>query len=456
MAKLDELATAPVGRLLWQYSLPAVVGMVVMSLYNIIDRIFIGQCVGPEAISGLTITFPVMNLSAAIGVLIGAGGSARVSIMLGAGDRRGAELVLGNSLVLTIVNALVYISLMAIFLDPILYAFGASDVTIPYARDFMQWILPGMFVMNLAFSFNNIMRSSGYPIKAMVTMFIGAGINIALVPVFIYLLGWGIKGAAIATDIAMTITAGFVMYHFFQEKSSLHFQAGIYRLRRHIVIGIIGIGAAPSIVNACASIINMLINNNLLRYGGDLAVGGAGIFSTYASLLTMVIVGLCQGLQPIVGYNYGAGLVGRLKRAYFLAVGVATTICCIGAAVAISYPSIIARAFTTDAQLIGITSTALRTAMMCFWFVGFQIVSTTFFQSIGKASKSIFLSLIRQVIFLIPLLMLLPPIWGLEGIWLSFPCSDLCATLVTAALIILQFRQINQSCRPLPGEPSRP
>lgn len=444
MTKLDQLATTPVGRLLWQYSLPAVVGMVVMSLYNIIDRVFIGQCVGPEAISGLTITFPVMNLSAAIGVLIGAGGSARVSIMLGAGDRRGAELVLGNSLTLTIVNAIIYISLMAIFLDPILYAFGASSVTIPYARDFMRWILPGMFMMNLAFSFNNIMRSSGYPVKAMVTMFIGAGINIALVPVFIYILGWGIKGAAIATDIAMTITACFVMGHFISRRSSLRFRRGIYRLSLPIIIGIVGIGAAPSIVNACASIINMLINNNLLRYGGDLAVGGAGIFSTYASLMTMVIVGICQGMQPIIGYNYGAGHIHRLKRTYYLAVAAASTICIAGTFFAMTYPSAIARAFTTDSSLIEITSTALRTAMMCFWFVGFQIVSTTFFQSIGKASKSIFLSLIRQVIFLIPLLMILPSIWGLEGIWLSFPCSDLCATAVTAVLIWLQFRQINR------------
>lgn len=450
MAKLDQLATTPVGRLLWQYSLPAVVGMVVMSLYNIIDRIFIGQCVGPEAISGLTITFPVMNLSAAIGVLIGAGGSARVSIMLGAGDSDGARKVLGNSLTLTLFNAAIYITLLAIFIDPILYAFGASDVTIPYARDFMTWILPGMFLMNIAFSFNNIMRASGYPLKAMVTMFIGAGINIALVPVFIYYLGLGIKGAAIATDISMSITAIFVMAHFFKKSSTLHFTRGIYRLSRPIVIGIIGIGAAPSIVNACASIINMLINHNLLTYGGDLAVGAAGIFTTYTSLMTMVIVGICQGMQPIIGYNYGAGQISRLKRTYLLAATASTIICCAGAAFAITFPGVIARAFTTDESLINLTCTALHTGMLCFWFVGFQIVSTTLFQSIGKASKSIFLSLIRQVIFLIPLLMTLPPLFGLEGIWLSFPCSDFSATCVTAILIWIQMREINRASSPAP------
>lgn len=440
--KLNELATGRIGRLLWRYSLPAVVGTLVMSLYNVIDRIFIGQGVGPDAIAGLAITFPVMNLSSALGVLIGAGASARTSILLGAGNHEGAERVLGNSLVLILVIASVYLTVFRVFLDDILIAFGASPRSLPYARDFMEWILPGMLVMNLSFSFNNIMRASGYPVRAMVTMFIGAGLNVAIAPVFIFALDWGIKGAAIATDIAMTVSMIFVMSHFCTSSSTLHFKRGIYRIKWPVVWGIVSIGAAPSIVNACACIINMLINKNLYHYGGDSAVAAAGIFTTYASLLTMIVVGICQGMQPIIGYNYGAGLYHRLKRTYWLAVAAATVVCCAGAAFALLCPSLIARAFTVDSALIASTVKALSISLTAFWFVGFQIVSTTFFQSLGKAGKSIFLSLVRQVIFLIPLLMMLPPRWGLDGVWASFPASDTMATVLTAVMIAWQLRRL--------------
>ncbi|MCH5347538.1 MAG: polysaccharide biosynthesis C-terminal domain-containing protein, partial [Muribaculaceae bacterium] len=366
-----------------------------------------------------------------------------------------AEKVLGNSLILTLLNCAVYLTIFAVFLDEILIAFGASEATLPYARDFMTWILPGMFMTNMSFSFNNIMRSSGYPVKAMVTMFIGAGVNIILVPITIYYLGLGIKGAAIATDLAMTTSAIFVMKHFLNPGSTLHFKRGIYRLRWHIVMGIISIGAAPSIVNACASIINMLINRNLYAYGGDLAVGAAGIFVTYTSLMTTVIVGICQGMQPVVGYNYGAGQIERLKRAFYMAVGAASVICCLGTTVAFCFPQGIAAAFTTDPGLREVTAMALTTSMVAFWFVGFQIVATTFFQSIGRAAKSIFLSLIRQVIFLIPLLIYLPPIYGLRGVWLAFPTSDVLATVVTALMMIFQMREINAMAMRARLDPTR-
>ena len=301
--KLEELSHESVGRLLWRYSLPAVVGMLVMSLYNVIDRIFIGQGVGPEAIAGLAITFPVMNLSAALGVLIGAGGSARISILLGAKDYAGARRALGNALVTLSVIVLAYLIIFGIFIDDILMAFGASEVTLPYARDFMLYILPGMFMTNFAFTFNNFMRVSGYPVKAMVTMFIGAGVNVILAPIFIFWLGWGIKGAAIATDISMTVSALFVMSHFFNRSSVLHFEhdSCMYRPSWRVIASIISIGAAPSLVNAAACFINVIINKSLYTYGGDIAVGAAGIFTSYTSLMTMVIVGMCQGMQPIIG-----------------------------------------------------------------------------------------------------------------------------------------------------------
>lgn len=439
---LRNLETKSVGRLLWEYSLPAVVGMLVMSLYNVVDRIFIGRIVGTDAIAGLTITFPVMNLSAAIGVLIGAGAAARVSILLGMKDHRGAEQVLGNALTMTLLNASIYLAIFAIFIDDILYAFGASDASLPYARDFMLYILPGMLMMNLSFSFNNLMRASGYPTRAMVTMMIGAGANVILAPIFIYVLDMGIKGAAIATDIAMTISMVFVMSHFFNKRSSLHFTKGIFRPRWSIILPIIAIGAAPSLVNAASSLINVIINTSLWQYGGDAAVAAAGIFSTYTSLITTIVVGICQGMQPIIGYNYGARLFARMKRVFWLAAGASTIICTCGSVFGLTFPEWIASAFTIDRELIAVTANALTKSLLLFWIVGFQIVATTFFQSIGMAGKSIFLSLARQVIFLIPLLLFLPNIFGLNGIWLSFPTSDLLATIATALMIWWQFRRL--------------
>lgn len=441
---LDALATGKIGRLLWDYSIPAVVGMLVMSLYNVIDRIFIGQGVGTDAIAGLAITFPVMNVSAALGVLVGAGASARVSILLGAGNHRGAEMTLGNALTLIVINAALYIGCLAFWLDDVLRAFGASDVSLPYARDFVSCILPGMFIMNIAFSFNNVMRASGYPMKAMYSMFVGAGINLILAPLFIFGFGWGIKGAAIATDIAMSVFAIIVMRHFCLSSSTLHFRRGIYRLQWHIVLGIISIGAAPSVVNLAGSAINVIINKALYAYGSDNAVAAAGIFTTFTSLLVMVVVGICQGMQPIIGYNYGAGLLHRLKRTFWLATLWGSIVCTAGCLTGIFAAPYIARAFTVDARLIEVTAGAFRHALWAFWMVGFQIVATTFFQSIGRAGKSIFLSLTRQVIFLIPLLLWLPGVLGLNGVWLSFPFSDICATVVSALMVGWQMRHISR------------
>ena len=439
---LRALAERPVGRLLWEYSLPAVVGMVVVSLYNVIDRIFIGRGVGADAISGLAITFPVMNLATAFGVLIGAGASSRVSIMLGAGRKKDASIVLGNSLVLTLLIATCYVACFGIFLEDILRAFGASERTLPYAYDFMSWLLPGLLLTNLTYSFNNIQRASGYPLRAMVTMLLSALLNLILAPIFIFWLDMGIKGAALATDITMAVTMVFVMLHFLDRRSVLHFERGTFGLRWRFILGIISIGAAPALVNAAASLINFLINTELVRRGGDMAVGAAGIFSTYTSLIVMVIIGICQGMQPIVGYNYGAGRYERLRRTYMLALISTTILSAAGCIFGVFCPDLIARAFTVDASLISVTANGMSIAMVAFAVVGFQIVTTNFFQAIGKVGKSIFLGLSRQVLFLIPLLLTLPRVYGLDGVWMSFPFSDLVATIVAAALIIYQFRRL--------------
>lgn len=432
---LNDLAIMPVGRLLLQYSIPAVVGMLVMSLYNVVDRIFIGQGVGPDAITGLTITFPVMNITAALGVLIGAGASSRISIMLGAKDTDGAHMVLGNALTLLLLFIGCYMPPFIAFLEEILTAFGADGKSLPHAFSYMAWVMPGIVMTNITFTFNNMMRASGYPRKAMMTMILGAVLNVALDPLFIFVLDMGIKGAAIATDISMFISAIVVMRHFFCKESNVRFRRGIYRLRRHIVVAIVSIGAAPALVNAASCAINVIINLSLGRYGGNLAIAAAGIFTTYASLICMTIVGICQGMQPVVGYNFGAGNYHRLKKAFWITTAVATGLTVAGAAGGLTVSSAIARAFTTDSMLIEVTANALPTAMLAFCVVGFQIVATNFFMAIGSAGTSIFLSLTRQVIFLIPLLLLMPLHYGLNGIWLSFPTSDIIATIVTAIMI---------------------
>lgn len=432
---LDELATRPIGRLLWDYSLPGVVGMLVMALYNVVDRIFIGQVVGPEAIAGLAVTFPLMNITTAIGVLVGAGSSSWVSILLGQRNFGRAHLMLGNAMTLTLINAAIYIAVFAVWMSPLLRAFGAGDLTLPYARTYILWVLPGLLLTNIAFGFNNIMRASGYPVRAMLTMLIGAVTNIALDALFVLGFGWGIVGAAIATDIAMAVSALFVMWHFFSNDVTLRFKRGTFALHRDVVTQIISVGAAPSLVNIAACLINILINKSLLAHGGDMAIGAAGIFVTYTSLLTTVILGICMGLQPIIGYNYGAKQLHRLHKALWLAAGASTAICVVGSAAGLLWPEMIVHAFTTDSYLTDVSVNCLRLSLWAFGTVGIQIIATCLFQSIGASAKAIFLSLTRQVIFLIPLLLWLPSSMGVDGVWTSFPVSDLMATVVTIAMV---------------------
>lgn len=441
--KIDQLANKPIGKLLWEYSIPSVVGMIVVSLYNIIDRIIIGQQVGAAAITGLTVTFPVMNLTTAFGTLIGIGSAARISILLGQKRQQEAANVLGNALVLTLIFGTLYLIFFAIYLDDILRAFGASDVTLPYAHDFMSTLLPGLLLMNLTWSFNNIQRASGYPRRAMMAMLISTAVNLVLALIFVLGLDMGIRGAALATDIAMFTAMAFVMLHFAKKESVVRFQRGIYKLRWPIILSIVSIGAAPALINAVGCLINILLNNQLKDFGGDMAIGAAGIFSTYAQLILMVVIGICQGMQPIVGYNYGSGHMDRMKRAYNYAVIAGTALCTLGCVVGLTMPDLIARAFNPDPELVSSTVKCLRITMLSFMLVGYQVVSTNFFQSIGKAGWSILLSLSRQAIFLIPLLLWLPSVMGLSGVWISYPISDLLAVIVTFILIRYQFRQFS-------------
>lgn len=447
IAPSNSLATEPIGKLLWKYAVPAIVGTMVMSLYTIIDRIFIGQGVGPDAISGLALTFPILTLTAAIGMLVGAGAAARISIVLGQKDPRRAEMILGNSLILSLGLSCCYTIFFIFFMDDILRQFGGSDRTIPYAREFLFYLLPGMALTNLCFSFNSMMRASGYPKKAMITMLIGAVMNVILDPIFIFWFEMGIKGAAIATVISMAVSTAFVMYHFIGKESSIRFHRYSFRLQGQIIRNIVSIGMSPFLINLTASAVAIFMNTSLQKYGGDTAIGAFGIINSYGMLIVMLIIGLCQGMQPIVGFNFGAGNLQRMQKALTLTATVATIITTIGFIGSTFFPQYLARAFTTDAHLIEVSSAGLRITMMMFPIVGAQIVITNFFQSIGKASISIFLSLSRQVLFLIPAILLLPHLWGLEGVWYASPVADGIATLVTVWVLFAQrklFKQLSK------------
>lgn len=447
--ELYQLGHQSVGRLLWHYSLPAVVGMLVQALYNVVDRIFIGQWAGPAAFTGLTVTFPLMNIATAMGVLVGAGACARISIALGRKELPLAGQILGNAFVLTFLNAAIYLAGMGLFLEPLLRAFGASDVTLPYARSYILILMPGLLLTNVAFSLNNIMRSTGYPRKAMMTMLIGAAVNLVLDPIFIRVLDMGIAGAALATDIAMAVSALFVLRHFVTPGVTIGFRRHIYRLKWPIVAGILSIGAAPAIINAASCFINAFVNRALVQYAADpdTAIGAAGIFVTFTSLSITITLGICQGMQPIVGYNYGAGNIQRLTRTFWLATAVGTVFTLLPEIIGLSWPDAIALAFSDDAALRAETVVALRHSLWAFGVVGFQMMITSLFQSLGQAGKSIFLGLVRQVIFLLPLLWILPQALGVEGVWLSFPTSDVFSTLTAIVMLVLQLRQLRRCMR---------
>lgn len=443
--RLRELGTAPIGKLLLKYSLPAVVGTVVSAVYNIIDSIVIGHAIDdPYVVAGMAVTFPVMNLVTALGMLVGAGAATRVSIVMGQNDRRVAEIILGNCVQLTVIFGILYIIGFSFFLDPLLRAFGASSRSLPYAKEFLLWVLPGMVLMNLTFSYNNVMRASGYPAKAMYTNMIGAVLNSILAPLFLFGFHWGIRGAAIATDISMLVTATWVMSHFFNKNNTLHFARGSFKFNWPIIRGVLYIGMAPFLINVAGSGINAIINNTLVDYGGDNAVAAVVVFNRYVTVFVFIIIGICQGMQPIVGYNYGSGRYRRLFRTFWLAAGTAVCISTLGTLLGVFNPRPIAAMFMQDEEQIQCAINCLHITLMSFWIVGFQIVSTNFFQALGMAGKAVFLSLTRQIIFMIPLLFILPPVMGLDGVWTAFPISDMAASVTAAILLWVQMRHITR------------
>ncbi|WP_276908701.1 MATE family efflux transporter [Hallella colorans] len=450
MSNTLELGTKPVGPLLMQYALPAIIAMTASSLYNIIDRVVIGQVVGPMAISGLAITFPFMNLSGAFGAAVGVGASTAISVKLGQHDYHTAVNLLGNTVTLNLIVGFALAVICLWLLDPILYFFGASEQTIPYARDFMQVIMAGTMITHMYFGMNAALRAAGKPRQAMYATIFTVVMNIILVLVFIMWLGWGIRGAALATIISQATAMIYQLKLFTNKKEILHFKRGIYRLKSTLVKNIVGIGISPFLMNACACIIVIFMNNQFVKYGGDLTVGSYGIANAIGTMFVMFIMGVNQGMQPIAGYNYGSQQIDRLMEVLKLSIITATCIMTVGWLIAMFLPYYCARMFTTDATLIAMSIHAIRINMLLFPIIGFQMVVTNFFQCIGKVQISIFLSLSRQLLFLLPLLAILPLFWGVDGVWYSLPASDLTAAIVAAIIMQIYMKKIKRQIQQKP------
>ena len=432
----DELGTEPIGKLLLKYAVPAIIAMTASSLYNIIDSIFIGHGVGPYAITGLAVTFPFMNLSTAFGAMIGVGGSTIISIFLGQQKHSSAKKVLSNVVGLNVVLGLLFMIFSFIFLDPILYFFGASDVTIGYAREYMQIILLGNVVTHLYLGLNSLLRASGHPKKAMAATFLTVILNTILDPLFIFVFDMGIQGAAWATVLAQIVSLVWLLKIFNNKTEVVHFEGKYISFDKKIIRRALSIGLSPFLMNFAACFVVIIINQSLKKYGGDLAIGAYGIVNRVVFLVIMVVMGLNQGMQPIAGYNFGAGDIGRVRRVLKLTIYAASIITTTGFLIGELLPTFVVSMFTTDSELIKLASEGLRLTVIAVPIVGFQMVVSNFFQCIGMAGRAIFFSLSRQVLFLIPGLLIFPTFFESLGVWISMPISDFVASIVAAIMLI--------------------
>lgn len=449
-----SLGTESIPKLLKQYAVPAIIAMTASSLYNMVDSAYIGQGVGPMAISGLAVTFPLMNLSTAFGTLVGVGASTLISVLLGQRNYSVARRVLGNVIIMNCVIGLLFMAVSLLFLDPILYFFGASEATIPYAREYMQVVLIGNIITHLYFGLNAVLRAAGHPRKAMYATILTVALNTILDPIFIFVLDMGIRGAAIATVISQLVSLIWQIKIFSNKEEFLHFSKDMMKFDSKIAYRSLSIGMAPFLMNVASCFIVILINKGLQTYGdmemaggGDLSIGAYGIINRLSFLFVMVVMGFTQGMQPIAGYNYGAQLYDRVIKVLKLTIICATIVMTAGFLVAMIFPELMVKIFTSDPQLIDLSSKGARVVFLAFPIVGFQIVTSNFFQSLGMAKKAIFLSLSRQLLFLAPCLIILPRLIGVKGVWLSLPISDIISTIVTIFMLRTLLKQFNEEIR---------
>lgn len=439
-----DLGSKSISRLLIQYSVPAIIASVATSLYNIIDSIFIGRGVGPMAIAGLAITFPLMNLVAAFCMLIAVGGATISSIFLGQNNNLKAADTVNNVLTLCLIHAVIFGGGSLLFLDDILTLFGATEETLPYAHEFMQVILYGTPVLFVLIGLNNVMRATGYPAKAMVTALISVLVNLILCPIFIFVLDMGIRGAALATVCGQTVGAAWVFWHFVSKKSFVRFSLSQPWLSAKIARRIYAIGLSPFLMNVCACVVVVFLNKALLDYGGsigNLAIGAYGILNRTTMFFVMIVFGVTQGMQPILGYNVGAGQWQRVQHTLRTGIWIGVSITTVGWILTEFFPDTISRLFTVDPTLIDICNRGSRIYFMVYPLVGAQIVIQNFFQSIGKPKLSIFLSLTRQLIFLLPFLFILPRYWGVDGVWASMSASDGIAFIFAVVTLYIMVRK---------------
>ncbi|VBB06673.1 multi antimicrobial extrusion protein [Lucifera butyrica] len=442
MNRSKSLEVDSIGVLLRRFSLPAILGMVVNALYNIVDSIFVGNGVGEIGLAAVTIAFPIMMILMGFGMLIGVGAAAETSLYLGAKQQETAEKILGNALTLSLSLAVGLTAVILAFLDPLLVALGAEPGVLPYARDFMRIILVGSVFMHIGFGLNSMIRAEGNPRTAMETMLISAVLNMILNPIFIFGFKMGISGSALATVISQFVSAVWVVYYFSSGASLLKLRRCNLRPQRDIVLGIIKIGLSPFLMQVGASAVIVIFNFQLMKYGGELAVASIGIIMRVNMLILMPIFGISQGVQPIIGYNYGARQYHRVVEALKMAVLAATLICFAGFAVVQLFNTSIIRLFNDDPQLVATGSNGLRITLMLLPVVGFQIISANYFQATGKAGYAILLSMSRQVVLLIPFIWLLPGFFGINGIWAAGPLSDLGSFLLTGAYLFRDLRKL--------------
>lgn len=439
--KITELGTASIRSLLLKYAMPGIIAMTAMSLYNMVDSIFIGHGVGAMALSGLTVAKPFMDICAAFGTLVGVGASSLVAIKLGEKDYRSANDVLANVILLNMLLGALVMVVGLFFLDPILYAFGASDTTIVYAREYMEIILLGNILTHIYYGLNSMLRSIGHPRISMYATILAVVINIILDPIFIFVLDMGVRGAALATIISQLVSVIIELIIFLNPKEVIYFHRGIWRLKRDITMRALGIGMAPFLMHMAACFVVIVLNNQLKRYGGDMAIATFGMTNRFMFFFAMIVMGIQQGMQPIVGYNYGANLYPRMLRAFKLSVYCAT--CVMGALwlFGVAYPEGFIRLFTHDELLIAQSIIPARIMLCVMFAIGFPMITGNFYTSIGMAPKAIFLSLTRQVLFLIPLILCLPLLFsrlGLDsiwGVWWALPISD-SLSVITAAILV--------------------
>ncbi len=448
--RTKELGTKPIGALLTKYAVPAVIAMTAASLYNIIDRIFIGRIpdVGTLSLSGLAVTFPIINLGAAFGAMVGVGASTLISIKLGQKDTKEAERVLGNLVTLNLIIGTLVGLLGIVFIDPLLYFFGASANTISYARDYMFIILLGNVVSHMYLGLNSALRSTGHPYAAMTATITGVVTNTILDPIFIFVLGLGIRGAAYATVLAQVVTLLYVLYILSRRNNIIYLHSGIYRLKKQIIKSILSIGMSPFCMQLCACLVVILINKGLAKHGGDIAIAAYGIVNSITFLFVMAVLGICQGMQPIAGYNFGAQQVQRVNEVLKKAIIFATITMSCSFILCEFMPHLPVMMFTNDPELTGITINGMKIIVLMSPIVGFQIVVANFFQSIGMAKKSIFISVSRQLVMLVPFLIIFPEFWGTDGVWASIATADGISTIIAAVMLWRYYSNLNNMRMP--------